>query len=131
MIIPYSVGEEVMYKNGDHVENVLIEGIFMDEPNIHKLKIQFKDGRTICANVENVKSSDDIDVSVIPSKLSDYESHAKCLTAKELNMLQHPMPLSALQKEWKILHDKLGHLPFATMDKMVANNILPKKFKEL
>jgi len=120
-----------MYKNGEHVENAIIEKVFRDEIKVPKLKIKFKDDRTLCANIDNIKSPDETDVSIIPSKSSEYASHAKCLTAKELNMLKNPMPLSKLQKDWKMLHDKLGHIPFATMDKMVLNNILPRRFEKL
>jgi len=131
VIIPYSVGEEIMYRNGEHVENAIIEEVFRDEIKVPKIKIKFKDDRTLCANIDNIKSPDETDVSIIPSKSSEYASHAKCLTAKELNMLKHPLPLSKLQKDWKMLHDKLGHIPFATMDKMVMNNILPRRFEKL
>ena len=41
------------------------------------------------------------------------------------------MPLTSLEKEWKCLHDKLGHLSFNDMIKLVENKLLPTKFIQL
>ena len=41
------------------------------------------------------------------------------------------LPSTTLVRDWKLMHDKLGHLPFATIDRLVANNMLPPKFKKL
>ena len=57
--------------------------------------------------------------------------HAKCLTEDESKLLKHPLPLSLLQRGWKVLHDKLGYIPFADMDNLVQHNVLPAKFRKL
>ena len=69
---------------------------------------------------------DDTDVSV-----TEFVEHAKCLTEDDLRLLQHPVPLTRLQKEWKVVHNNCGHLPFAQMDKLVQHKILPQKFAKL
>ena len=53
------------------------------------------------------------------------------MTSGELELLKHPLPLSPLQREWKVLHDKLGHMSFRDMDKLVHHGCLPKKFISL
>jgi len=128
-LVPYSVGESVLYKNGDHVEKAIVDKVFLDpDLQVPKMNVKFQDDRIESAYLDNVQSSDETDVAMIPSHDNEYQMQTKCLTSNELQMLKHPTPLSAIQKEWKIMHDTLGHLPFATMDRMVENNILPKRF---
>ena len=54
----------------------------------------------------------------------------QCLTKEELDPLKHPLPLTKLERQWKILHDKLKHIPFSYMDILVKHNILPQKFSK-
>ena len=95
------------------------------------LEIKFGDGRRVEASLDNVMAEDETDISVIPLTATEFVEHAKCLTEEDIKLLQHPVPLTKLQKEWKVLHDYYGHLPFAQMDKLVKHQILPQKFAKL
>ena len=48
-----------------------------------------------------------------------------------MHYIAHPVPLNALEKDWLKIHDKLGHMSFAQMDRMVKQKLLPNKFQKL
>ena len=128
----YECGEEVWYKHGDHVEKGVIETIKQDKCNDGPIfDIKFRDDRKISAREENIMTNDETDISLLPSDVSDFVSHTKCLSAEDMEMICNPQPLTPMQQEWKSIHDQYGHLPFAMMDKLVQNNQLPKKFAAL
>ena len=78
-----------------------------------------------------LKSPDETDMATIPTNPKDFVEILKMLTVEEIKNLNHPLPLSKLEKEWIRMHDKYRHLSFAEMDKLMCNNILPKKFEML
>ena len=130
--IPYAIGESVLYKKVDHVEKGVVEKIFLDSKTQSPcLEIKFGDGQRVEASMNNVMAIDESDISVIPNTAQEFVEHSKCLTAEDLKLLQHPVPLTKLQKEWKVLPDNFGHLPFAQMGKLVQHKILPQKFSKL
>ena len=128
-LVPYNVGEEVLYKRGDHVETAIVDKISFQKDKLSPMvDVRFRDDRKETAHVDNILSSDETDVSIVPTTDKDYAEQTKCLTYNEIQMIKNPQPLSTLQQEWKRLHDKLGHISFSNMDKMVENNLLPKKY---
>ena len=130
--VMYKCGEEVLYKNQDHVEKGVIEKIVFDEVTKKiNYDVKFRDDRKITAHEDNILSNDETDVSLLPNEAKEFISTARCLTAEEIRMIKEPPVLSNIEKEWKSIHDQYGHLPFASMDKLVTNNILPSKFKTL
>ena len=76
-------------------------------------------------------AEDETDISVIPNAAKDFMQSSKNLTKEEIEYIRNPSPLSEMQKEWKTIHDQYGHLPFAKMDQLVANNLLPRKFSKM
>jgi len=129
----YDVGEEVLYKNNDHLEKGVIEKVTVNKEK-HKQKqyhVRFRDNRHVIASFDNLQAQNETDVATVPITNEDYANEVKCLTQHELHLLRNPLPLSQLEKEWKITHDRMGHLPYAMMDRLVENNILPSKFKKM
>ena len=131
--IPYKVGEEVLYKNVDHMEKGVIDKISTsDGPHNNALyHIKFRDNRCISTSADCIQANDETDVASIPISGEEYNQHAKCLTEQEIKLLKHPLPLLPIEREWKVLHDNLGHLSFSMMDRLVENNILPRKFRKM
>jgi len=128
----YECGEEIVYKNGEHIEAGIIESIKVnDKADSILYNITFRDDRKVTANADNILANDETDVSIVPTSTQDFVQQSKCLTAEEIKLIRHPHPLSKLQKEWKTIRDQFGHLPFAKMDQLVENNMLPAKFKSL
>ena len=130
--IPYKIGEQIVYKNCDHVEKGIIEAIKCDKTsNAPLLEIKFKDGRKVDSAIDTIMATDENDVGQLPYSTNEFINHAKCLTADELNLIKNPLPLNKLEREWKVLHDKFGHIPFSDMDKLVDNDVFPSRFKPL
>ena len=128
----YGCGEEVIYKNEDHVEKGIIEKVIHDaDKNAMIYDVKFRDDRKIKAMEDNLLAADETDVSILPDDAQDFVHQSKCLTLDEIKMVRDPPVLSKIQHEWIGLHDQFGHLPFAVMDRLVDANILPSKFKVL
>ena len=129
----YDVGEDILYKNEDHVENGIIDKITKSHKNSLELDyhIKFKDNRKVVTTKDHIQSIDETDVATVPISTKDYKHHEQCLTQTEIQLLKNPLPLSEMEREWKLIHDKLGHLSFTKMDRLVKNNLLPSKFKKL
>ena len=81
----YDYGEEVIYKNADHVERGVIEIIAVDGTNKNVLyDLKFRDDRRITTNKDHVFATDETDVSILPNDAEDFVHQAKYLTAEEL-----------------------------------------------
>ena len=80
----YDYGEEVIYKNADHVERGVIQNIAVDGTNKNILyDIKFCDDCRITTNNDHVLATDETDVSILPHN-ADFVQQAKCLMVEEL-----------------------------------------------
>ena len=73
---------------------------------------------------------DETNLSIILNEVSDFVQYAKCLTAEEIKSIRNPVQLTDMQREWKLLHDQYGHLPFTMMDMLVQIICYLKHFKQ-
>ena len=102
-----------MYKNEDHLEKGIIEGIQIDNSSNKILyDVKFQDDRKVQALEDNILTSDESDLSILPNDTKEFINIAKCLTEDEVELIRNPPILSSIEKEWKALHDQCGHLPF-------------------
>ena len=128
----YNEGEEITYKNNNHIEKGIIDKITFDTKCMdHKYIIKFKDNRMQECFRHNIQSSDDTDLASTLSTVDDYEKAALHLTDDDILQLKNPTPLTSLQQQWVHLHHQLGHLPYAAMDDLVMRGKLPVKFSKL
>ena len=131
-IVPYQIGEEVIYKNNDHIEKGVIKEITVDkEQSKIVANIKFTGNSKVTVNFDQIMSLDETDVTTIPFTAADYVEQAKCLNSEELQILQKPDTIFNLQKEWMSLHDQYGHLSSAEMERLLDFGIFHKKFKKL
>ena len=127
--VPYDVGEEVIFKNNDHVEKGIIEEIkLLDYSNTPSLTVKFNDSRKAEAHPDQITSEEENDVANIPVSPQEFLQNAKYLNEEHLKQLQNPKQLSEMEIEWKRLHDCHGHLAFSDMDKLTAHGVFPKRF---
>ena len=80
---------------------------------------------------ESLRSPDDPDIGWIPTTVPAKTEAATTLTKKEINDITNPATLSPLQEEFLSLHERLWHLPFTVMFRLVKHGFLPKKFQKL
>ena len=131
-VVLYNIGEEVIYKNNDHIEKGVIENIAIDKEQSKLLaQVKFSGNRKVTANLDQIMSLDETNVATIPSTSAEYIEQAKCLNKEELQMLKHPDKMSELQKEWMMLHDQYGYLSTTEMERLLKFGFFPKKFKKL
>lgn len=99
VLVPYRVGEGVLYKQGDHVESEIIDKIlFRKDQSAPMIDVRFHKNRKETAYLDNIQALDETDVSTVPTTNEDYNKHTKCLTHAELQMLKNPKQLTRLQQ---------------------------------
>jgi hypothetical protein len=128
---PYSIGEEVLYKDDDHVERGIIERVSLGPDKLTTYEIKLKNNHTATATPSQLTAPDETELADIPTSPQDFIANAKFMDSNELALLAKPLPLNKIEVEWKKIHDKFGHLPFAELDKLVKHGVLPSKFKSL
>ena len=97
----YDCGEEVIYKNTDHIEKGVIEKVDIDKKTKDFIyDIEFRDDRKITTSRDHVMAVDETDVSILPSEAKDFIYNAKCLTREEIQQIKNPKQPSNLQREW-------------------------------
>ena len=129
---PYKIGEILTFRENDHVEDGVLERIDFDETLCAPVfTIKFRDSRRVTATKEMILAKDEDDVASLPIQPSEFLRHANCLSEEDLKLIRHPLPLSTLEREWMREHDRLGHISFSDMDKLVKGGMLDKKFAAL
>ena len=127
---PYDVGEAVIFKDSHHFEKGVIEDIkVLDYSNTPVFDIKLKNGRKEIAQSDQITTEDETDLSDIPVTHHEFLENARYLSEEDLKKIEHPLPLSPIEVEWKRLHDRHGHISFTEMDKLVECGIFPTKFE--
>ena len=129
---PYKIGEILTDRENDQVEDGVLERIDFDQTlGTPVFTIKFRDSRQVKATKEMILAKDEDDVASLSFQPSEFLRHAKCLSEDDLKLIQHPLPLSTIEREWMREHDRLGHISFAEKDKLVKGGVLAKKFAAL
>ena len=103
----YHIGEEVVYQNAAHVEKGIIKRVsYKGDMKIPHYHITFKDNRKITTIADNIRTADETDMATIPTNSKQFIEYSKMLTEDEIKSLQHPLPLTKLEREWIKLHDR-------------------------
>ena len=98
-----------------------IENIFLDKDGCLRFKVRTKNDEMIETNRESLKAPDDPDIGWIPTTISEKVEVTTHLSTIELNSLTNPVTLSPLQEEFLALHERLWHLPFSIMVRLVKS----------
>jgi len=110
----YRCGEEVLYKNKDHVKKGVSVKVQQGKKSNNVIyNTKFRDNRRVMALEDIITSNDETHVSILLEKAQDFVNNSKCLTVEEVQMIRKPPIISPLENEWKVVHDQYGHLPFA------------------
>ena len=95
---PYDVGEEVLYKNKDHVEKGIIEGIkLLDYSNTPEITVKFRDTRKATAHPDQISTSEETDAADIPISPQEFLENAIHLSEDDLQKLKNPNQLTDLE----------------------------------
>ena len=88
----------------------------------------------INATKESPKAPDSPGIDWIPTSVPKKKGPSSELAEEEIAKimkLSKPVNRFPLQEEWVALHERLWHLPFSTMFRLVKMGFLPQKFLKL
>ena len=130
----FHIGETLLYSNAGHTCYVKIEKILLDENGVLRFRVRSAANEVISATKESLKAPDSPDIGWIPTSVPKKQGPSSELAEEEIAKimkLSKPVNLSPLQEEWVALHERLWHLPFSTMFRLVKMGFLPQKFLKL
>ena len=127
----FHVGETLLYTNAGHTTYVRIEKIFLDDDRVLRFVVRTRDDKKIETTKESLRAPDAPDIGWIPTTIPDKKEAATTLSEEDISRMTNPVTLSPLQEEFLALHERLWHLPFSGMFRLVKLGFLPKKFSKL
>ena len=127
----FHVGETLLYTNAGHTTYVRVEKIFLDDDAVLRSLVRTKDEEEIETTKESLRTPDAPDVGWIPATIPEKKEAADTMSEDDLAKLSNPVTLSPMQEEFLALHERLWHLPFSVMFRLVKLGFLPKKFRKL
>ena len=78
---------------------------------------------------ESLRSPDSPDICWIPTNIPEKKSSDADLPDEAVKMLANPVKLSPLQEDFLALHERLWHLPFSVMFRLVEAELCPRSSK--
>ena len=128
----FHVGETLLYTNAGHTTYVQVEEIFLDNNAVLRFWVRTTaNDELIETTKESLRSPTAPDIGWIPTSVPEKKVAALMLSDKELAKISDPVTLSPLQEEFVALHERLWHLPFSVMFRLVRIGFLPSKFRKL
>ena len=127
----FHVGETLLYSKEGHTVYVRIESVQLDEDSVLRFKVKPADGESFLTTREFLKDPGSPDIGWIPTSVPEKKHAAAKVPPEVLEQISQPVKLTPLQEEFLALHERLWHLPFSTMFRMVKLGLLPTKFRKL
>ena len=127
----FHVGETLLYTNAGHTTYIKVEEIFLDDESVLRFRCRTVSDEEIVTTKESLRAPDSPDVGWIPSNVPEMKQASSEFSDKDIAELSNPVQLSPLQEEFLALHERLWHLPFSVMFRMMKLGFLPSKFKKL
>jgi hypothetical protein len=124
----FHVGETLLYTNAGYTTYVKVEKIYLDDDSVLRFKCKTVSDKEIITTKESLRAPDSPDIGWIPANVPEKKQAATELDAKDFEKISNPVQLSPMQEEFLALHERLWHLPFSVMFRMVKLGFLPKKF---
>ena len=127
----FHVGETLLYSMDGHTTYARIEKIFMDDNAVLRFQVRTTNDELIETTRENLRNPDAPDIGWIPTTIPEKQAATSTLSEEEIASLSEPAKLTPLQEEFVALHERLWHLPYSTMFRLVKLGFLPAKFRKL
>ncbi len=119
----FHVGETLLYTKDGHTSYARVEEIFFDDDMVLRFRIKTKSDESITVTRESLRAPEAPDIGWIPTNVPEHREAASHLSEEELNAIANPVKLSPLQEEFLALHERLWHLPFSVMFRLVKFRI--------
>ena len=127
----FHVGETLLFSREGRTVYVRVVRIAVGADSVLRFVMKPSDGDEFETTREFLRAPDDPDIGWIPSTPPEMKHVAAELPENLLEQISNPVKLSPLQEEFLALHERLWHLPFSVMFRMVKLGLLPRKFRKL
>ena len=124
-------GETLLYSKEGRTVYVRVVSVHLGEDSVLRFKVKPSDGDLFFTTKEYLRDPESPDIGWIPTSLPEKKHAAADIPDEVLKEFSNPVKLTPLQEEFLVLHERLWHLPFSTMFRMVKLGLLPRKFKKL
>ena len=124
-------GETLLYSKEGRTVYVRVVSVHLGEDSVLRFKVKPSDGNIFFTTKEYLRDPESPDIGWIPTSLPEKKHAAADIPDEVLKEFSNPVKLTPLQEEFLVLHERLWHLPFSTMFRMVKLGLLPRKFKKL
>ena len=120
----YTMGDEVIYHDGNgHSETCVYEGESVNGNHI----LRKSDGTKVITPASHIQEFGQPTLTNVPTTPLEYCKEIENMTADDLKKLVYPRKLSPVQQEFISWHNRLFHMPFYRMYKLIKIGILPKR----
>ena len=127
----FHVGETLLYLKEGRATYAKIEKITLDSDSVLRFKVKTSSGEEIDTTKEFLRDPKSPDIGWVPTSVPDAKDATADIPDEVLKKISNPVKLSPLQEEFLALHERLWHLPFSVMFRMVKLGLLPNKFRKL
>ena len=127
----FHVGETLLYCRNGRTVYVCVLRIYVGKDTVLYFHVQPSDGEAFETTRKFLRTPDSPDIGWIPSTVPEKKHAAADLPDELVDKISNPVKLSLLQEEFLALHERLWHLPFSTIFRMVKFGLLPQKFRKL
>ena len=124
----FHVGETLLFSKEGRTVYVRVTRVSVGADSVLRFTVKPSDGDVFETAREFLRCPDDPDIGWIPATVPEKKHAAASLSDGVIRQLSNPVKLSPLQEEFLALHERLWHLPFSTMFRMVKLGLLPRKF---
>ena len=127
----FHVGETLLYLKEGRTTYARIEKITLGPDSVLRFKVKTSSGDEIETTKEFLRDPKSPDIGWIPTSVPETKNVTADIPDEVLKKISNPVKLNPLEEELLALHERLWHLPFSVMFRMVKMGLLPKKFCKL
>jgi len=125
----FHIGETLLYTNAGHTSYVRVEEIFLDDNAVLRSRVRTTTNDELIETMkESLRSPTAPDIGWIPTSVPEKKDAASMLSDEELAKISDPVTLTPLEEEFVALHERLWHLPFSVMFRLVKLVSCPQHF---
>ena len=124
-VTPYTLGDEVIYHDGEGTsESCVYEGESVEGNHI----LRKENGIKVITPASHIQQYGETTLTNVPQTPLDYCKEIKDISPEDLKRIVYPRKLTPLHQEFLSWHNRLFHMPFYRMYKLIKTGHLPKRF---
>jgi len=126
-VTPFTLGDEYIYHDGNgRSEACVYEGESVEGNHI----LRKSDGTKVITPASHIQEFNQPTITNVPTTPLEYCQEIKNLSPDQLKKIVYPRKLSPIQQEFLSWHNRLFHMPFYRMYKLIKMGVLPKRLEK-